>query len=91
MNGDFRYTNANMNLPNYYDSFQGLTKTTRSMAYMGNCKREARGGGRRLWHRLAGDEDLQPRRSDYLLERPPAWNLDDDESDHRGHAGDCGK
>jgi hypothetical protein len=23
MNGDLRYTNANMNLPNYYDSFQG--------------------------------------------------------------------
>jgi hypothetical protein len=24
MNGDFRYTNANMNLPNYYENFQGL-------------------------------------------------------------------
>ena len=23
MNGDLRYTIANMNLPNYYDSFQG--------------------------------------------------------------------
>ena len=23
MNGDFRYTNANMNLPNYYENFQG--------------------------------------------------------------------
>ena len=24
MNGDVRYTNANMNLPNYYENFQGL-------------------------------------------------------------------
>jgi hypothetical protein len=42
MNGDLRYTNANMNLPNYYDSFQGLSKTTRSMTYVGNAnaKRE---------------------------------------------------
>jgi hypothetical protein len=42
MNGDFRYTNANMNLPNYYDSFQGLNKTTRSLTYTGNAnaKRE---------------------------------------------------
>ncbi|MGA3009239.1 MAG: hypothetical protein ABSD72_03165 [Terracidiphilus sp.] len=27
MNGDFRYTKANMNLPNYSDSFQGLSET----------------------------------------------------------------
>jgi hypothetical protein len=42
MNGDFRYTKANMNLPNYYDSFQGLTKTTRSITVVGNAnaKRE---------------------------------------------------
>ncbi len=33
MNGDVRYTNANMSLPNYYENFQGLTKTTRSLAY----------------------------------------------------------
>jgi hypothetical protein len=33
MNGDFRYTNAKMNLPNYYDNFQGLAKTTRSLTY----------------------------------------------------------
>jgi len=29
MNGDFRYTKANMNLPNYYDSYQGLNGATR--------------------------------------------------------------
>jgi hypothetical protein len=27
MNGDLRYTNANMNMPRYYDSFQGLNET----------------------------------------------------------------
>ncbi len=27
MNGDIRYTKANMNLPNYYDSYQGLSET----------------------------------------------------------------
>jgi hypothetical protein len=37
MNGDLRYTNANMNLANYYDSFQGLAKTNRSIAYVGNA------------------------------------------------------
>jgi hypothetical protein len=42
MNGDFRYTNANMNLPNYYDSYQGLNGTTRSLTYTatGTAKRE---------------------------------------------------
>jgi len=37
MNGDFRYTNANMNLPNYYDSYQGLNGTTRSLTYTANA------------------------------------------------------
>jgi hypothetical protein len=43
MNGDIRYTNANMHLPNYYDSYQGLNGTTRSLTYTGNAtaKREA--------------------------------------------------
>jgi hypothetical protein len=27
LNGDVRYTNANMNMPNYYDSYQGLNET----------------------------------------------------------------
>jgi hypothetical protein len=42
MNGDVRYTKANMNLPNYYDSFEGLSKTTRSLVYTANAsaKRE---------------------------------------------------
>ena len=35
MNGNFRYTNANMNLPNYYDSFQGLAGTSREISYEG--------------------------------------------------------
>ena len=29
MNGDVRYTHANMNLPNYYESFQGLSGANR--------------------------------------------------------------
>ncbi|MDQ2841701.1 MAG: hypothetical protein M3Y72_11810 [Acidobacteriota bacterium] len=33
MNGDLRYTKANMNMPNYYENFQGLSTTTRSTAY----------------------------------------------------------
>lgn len=33
MNGNVRYTQANMNLPNYYDSYQGLNGTTRSLTY----------------------------------------------------------
>jgi hypothetical protein len=42
MNGDVRYTNANMNLPNYYDSYQGLSGATRQWAYTGyaNAKRQ---------------------------------------------------
>jgi hypothetical protein len=37
MNGDVRYTNANMSLPNYYDNFQGLSGANRSIAYVGNA------------------------------------------------------
>jgi len=42
MNGDFRYTNANMSLPNYNDSYQGLNGKTRALAYTGvaSAKRE---------------------------------------------------
>jgi hypothetical protein len=32
MNGDLRYTKANMNMPNYYENFQGLAATTRSQS-----------------------------------------------------------
>jgi hypothetical protein len=31
MNGDIRYTNANMSLPNYYENFQGLNGGSRSV------------------------------------------------------------
>lgn len=42
MNGDVRYTNANMNLPNYYENFQGLNGTVRFATFTGNAsaKRE---------------------------------------------------
>ena len=35
MNGDVRYTDARMNLPNYYESFQGLAGATRSQVVTG--------------------------------------------------------
>jgi hypothetical protein len=42
MNGDVRYTDANMSLPNYYENFTGLAKTTRSLEYTAtaSAKRE---------------------------------------------------
>ncbi len=42
MNGDARYTNANMNLPNYYEVFQGLDGADRELAETGfaNAKRQ---------------------------------------------------
>jgi hypothetical protein len=36
MNGDFRYTKANMNLPNYYEQFQGLDGAALSITYGAN-------------------------------------------------------
>jgi hypothetical protein len=35
MNGDLRYTKANMNLPNYYENFQGLNGATRNETITG--------------------------------------------------------
>jgi hypothetical protein len=42
MNGDVRYTSANMNLPNYYEDYRGLDKATRELSYtaFANAKRE---------------------------------------------------
>ncbi len=37
MNGDVRYTDANMNLPNYYENFKGLSGAVRSITYTGNA------------------------------------------------------
>jgi hypothetical protein len=37
MNGNVRYTNANMHLPNYYENFQGLAKTTRQQTVTANA------------------------------------------------------
>ena len=37
MDGDFRYTNANMNLPNYYENFEGLDGANRSITFTGNA------------------------------------------------------
>jgi hypothetical protein len=37
MNGDLSYTKANMNLPNYYENFQGLDGGARSITYNANA------------------------------------------------------
>jgi hypothetical protein len=37
INGNVRFTGANMHLPNYYDSYQGLNGTTRELTYIGNA------------------------------------------------------
>jgi hypothetical protein len=38
INGNVRFTNANMHLPSYYDSYQGLNGATRSLTYLGNAQ-----------------------------------------------------
>jgi hypothetical protein len=38
MNGDASYTLSNMNLPAYYDSYQGLNGATRSLTYTAVAK-----------------------------------------------------
>ncbi len=37
MNGNFRYTDAHMTLPNYYENFRGLDALIRSITYTGNA------------------------------------------------------
>jgi hypothetical protein len=37
MNGDLHYTKAKMNLPNYYENFQGLDGAARSITYNANA------------------------------------------------------
>ncbi len=45
MNGNFYFTKANTNLPNYYETFQGLDGSVRAATYTGNAyaQREAVG------------------------------------------------
>jgi hypothetical protein len=38
INGNVRFTDANMHLPNYYDSYQGLNGATRELTYIGNAQ-----------------------------------------------------
>jgi hypothetical protein len=37
MDGDIRYTDAKMSLPNYYEDFQGLSKNARELTYTANA------------------------------------------------------
>lgn len=47
MNGDVRYTNANMSLPNYYESFQGLTTGSTTSGPMRELTYTARASAKR--------------------------------------------
>jgi hypothetical protein len=38
VNGNVRFTNSNMHLPSYYDSYQGLNGATREQTYTGNAQ-----------------------------------------------------
>jgi hypothetical protein len=38
IDGNVRFTNANMHLPNYSDSYQGLNGATRELTYVGNAQ-----------------------------------------------------
>jgi len=83
MNGNVRYTNANMSLPNYYDDFQGLAGTTREITYAGNAraKREAiaadYGVTWQVLKKLSISEQIG------LLECAPAGSCQHDECNHR--------
>jgi len=71
MNGDFRYTKANMNLPNYYETSRsvgesataaGVTPHTprrqSALPRLQAARRQSGGSICRLWLRLAGDKDV---------------------------------
>jgi hypothetical protein len=42
MNGNFRYTKANSNLPHYYENFQGLDGTVRAATFTGSATAQRR-------------------------------------------------
>ena len=42
MNGNFRYTKANSNLPHYYENFQGLDGTVRAATFTGKATAQRR-------------------------------------------------
>ena len=97
MNGDIRYTNANMNMPNYYENFQGLDMAFRApmagaLDYLyGQRERQAGGHRGRLWHCLGGHAEIQPCRPGGLLQRAPARNADTINGGHAAHALHPGK
>ena len=88
MNGDIRYTDANMNLPNYYEQFQGLQGANRSIAFGGNAnaKREVMAIDYGVvWQAY---QDCQPRRTGELHQRSSAGNRRGHHRDHRNGAHD---
>ncbi len=61
MNGNVRYTNANMNLPDYYENFQGLAKTVREYTYTGyaSAKREVLAADYGILYQVSKSVDLE--------------------------------
>jgi hypothetical protein len=72
MNGDFRYTQANMNLPDYYDSVSGPEWNHEDADLHRRRPSAPRRRRRRLRRRLAGEQDIQPLRAGRLFQRAPA-------------------
>ena len=60
MNGNIRYTNANMSVPNYYEIFQGLQGADPLGCLLRQRQRQARSRRRRLRRSVAGVQDRQP-------------------------------
>ncbi len=89
MNGNVRYTNANMNMPHYYEDFQGPAGSESLDLLCRLCERQAGNYRSRLRHRLAGDEEVQSGRADRLLECAPAGSRRANERDHYDGAHDC--
>ena len=80
MNGDARYTDANMNLPNYFEKFQGLDgQPFARVTGVANAQRGC--DGRRLWHRLAGRQRQSPRRPVYITRTSHQPGTSDDGRD----------
>jgi len=78
MTGDVRYTQANMNLPNYYENFQGLAGNVRDLTFTGSssAKRDVFSADYGLVWQVAKDFTLSEQ-VNYNLAHQPAlltWN-----------------
>ncbi len=81
MNGNVRYTSANMNMPNYQEFFNGLTHVTsgtagalRSIAYQGNATAKRKVFAADYGLTWQAGKEVQRGRADQFLERSTAGN-----------------